>query len=298
LDDISLRTKSIYIRAWLALIGITACLDFAATVIVDFFPQRHVSVTMKTGHFVFHRKEQVLVNIKGTSVHDMFQFLDMWYAQIGIFFSLLWFIHAFVKAQWTRDKRLLELDRNRLLKGKSLNTTEWKCTWGAYYFSVVVQLLLLSVGFYLSIWSLLRHVFHLTTNKGEDEVDIIYVDENGYTEIGQLFTTHSMHSHLFALCSYAGVVMARITGMTMGDNIRYVIIMVMKRLFRFGVFHPRKFFHRFRTVCTGIRWAKYLAPLVGACNKLHGNFKDLVTKYRQSRQAKRAHRIRERLWRQ
>jgi hypothetical protein len=297
LSDISLRTKSNYIRAWLAFIGFAACLDFAATVLADFFPQQHEIVIIKTGRLLFHRKEQVLVASKDTIVHDMFQFLDMWYVQIGIFFSILWFIHAFVKAQWTRDKKLLELDRKRLLQQNSLATTEWKGAWGAYHFSVVVQLLLLPVGFYLSIWYLLRHVLQLSKNNGEEEVDIVYVDEDGYTEIEQLFTTHSTLSLLFALCSYAGVVMVRITGMTMKDNIRYVIFKAIKRLFRFGVFHPRKFSQRLRTVRTGMRWAKYLAPLVGACNKLLGNVKDLMIKYRQNLQAKWACRIRERLWR-
>lgn len=299
LSDISLRTTSNYTRAWIVVLGISACADFAATVLADFFPQEYENAIMNTGNLLFRRKEKVLVETNDSIVHDMFQFLDMWYVQIGIVFSLLSFIHAFVKAQWIRDKKLLELERKRLLQGNYLPTTEGNGTWDAYYFSVVMELLCLPVGFYLSIWSFARHCCPLWNAMGDDEnVDIVYIDERGNTQIGQHFTRHSTHSLLFVLCSYCSVAIARLTGVTMKERIRYVKEMTIRRLISFAVFHPRKFVQRFRKVRTGIRWTKYLAPLFGACNKLLGNVKDLMTKHRQYREARRARLIRDKLWRQ
>ena len=299
LSDISLRTTSNYSRAWLAILGISACADFAASVLADFFPQEYEIVNANSGCFLFCRKEKVLVEANHTIVHDMFQFLDMWHIEICIFFSLLCFIHAFVRARWSREKKLLELDRKRLLQESYLPIMEWSGAWGAYYFSVVLALLCLPVGFYLSILSLAQHGFRLSsTMSHEVEFDIVYIDERGITQIGQHFTTHSTHSLLFALCSYSSAAITHLGGVTMKEKIRSITIMSIRHLISFAVFNPRKFMQRLRKVRTGVRWTKHLAPLFGPCNKLLGNVKDLMTKFRQCRAAKRARLIRDKLWRQ
>lgn len=59
-----------------------------------------------------------------------------------------------------------------------------------------------------------------------------------------------------------------------------------------------RFGSRFRRLLETLRWAKYLAPLIGTGNKLRGNAADLLKKYRQRLKAMRAEKARKRQWRQ
>ena len=51
---------------------------------------------------------------------------------------------------------------------------------------------------------------------------------------------------------------------------------------------PFKFHGRIQKLLTIVRWAKFLAPLVGTCNKLRGHYLDMIRKRRQHRTSKAA----------
>ena len=65
---------------------------------------------------------------------------------------------------------------------------------------------------------------------------------------------------------------------------------------RFAIRNPKQFRRRLRKVLTYLRWIKYLAPIIGALNKLKGNAGDLLKKARQASQARRQLKLRQRIW--
>lgn len=55
----------------------------------------------------------------------------------------------------------------------------------------------------------------------------------------------------------------------------------LKRLIKKAITNPSKFINRLKQVLTFIRYAKFLAPLIGQCNKLRGHASDLVKQWHQ-----------------
>ena len=278
-------TRSSSARFLLLVLGIAAFFDF------EF-------ITVKK------RRTQVIVETDDPLICDFLKFLNQWYVQIGICFSLLWFICAFVRAQWTRDRKLRDLDRELLLDEDVLeiktfdhDVKAFEGAWDAYYRTVGIQLLLLPVGFYMFLWNVLRRIVNpYAVIEDGVEVDVVYIDEDGTTAVGHRFTSHSTHCLLFALLHYCAVVIKQVTGVQLEYSAVVVKKKVIRRALGFALRHPRKFVRRIRKAQTGIRWFKYLAPLIGTGNKLLGNVQDLITKYRQYLHARRARHIRKQFW--
>lgn len=65
---------------------------------------------------------------------------------------------------------------------------------------------------------------------------------------------------------------------------------VMKQLYR-AFINPFRFHGRLKKLFTIIRWAKFLAPLIGTCNKLRGHILDMSQKKRQHSTSKTARRM-------
>lgn len=68
------------------------------------------------------------------------------------------------------------------------------------------------------------------------------------------------------------------------------------KITKIAIRNPRKFKRRLERVLTYLRWIKYLAPIVGAFNKLKGNASDLHKKIKQNREARTVKKIKKILW--
>ena len=271
---------------------------------MDFVPTRQEDEFIST-----HRKKnQIVIDTDDALVFDFLRFLDLHYVHIGICFSLLWFICAFIKAQWVKDRKLRDLDRKRLLgqeneldvKTFESDVKDFQGAWDAYYWTVGIQLLLLPVGFYLCIWNTLLRIVNPSVVLDDVEVDVVYTAEDGTTmAVEHRFTAHSTHCLLVALLHYCAVFIKQVTGVQLEYSADVIKKKVIHRGIRFllrGLRHPKQFVRRLRKTQTFIRWFKYLAPIIGTGNKLLGNVKDLLAKERQYLSARKAKRIRKQFW--
>lgn len=270
--------SSIY---WHVLVGVAAFLDFCATVLAPYFPEDDGFQAVTTPGLFFNRTRQEYVVTDDPLFDDILQWLNIWFVPIGVFFSILWFVDAFVKACWKRDEKI---DRQRLLEGKIIKGTN--ATWRAFYCTMVFQLLVLPVGFYVAVWKALLLPWGANTDQDEK----CHVGENDDIDI------RSTHSLLFALLNYSFVLMNRLVGVGIRTQRKALSRQIAKRLTKFAVRHPRLFRYRLELSLRTIRWIKYLAPLVGGLNKLRGNTIDLLKRYRQRIMAEKASRQRKRRW--
>ncbi len=62
---------------------------------------------------------------------------------------------------------------------------------------------------------------------------------------------------------------------------RTAVTFCFKNLMRKAIANPAKFILRFKQLLACIRYAKFLAPLIGQCNKLRGHASDLVKQWNQ-----------------
>ena len=259
--------------------GVAAFFDFCATVLAPYFPEDDGIQTITTKGLFFDRYHEEYVVTDDPLLHDCLQWLDRWYVHIGIIFSILWFFDAFVKAQWKRDENL---DRQRVLNegGEPSEARSWR----AFYCTVAFQLLVLPIGVYVAIWNALRFQW-----SSEEEIDETVKNGSGI---------RSTHSLLFACLHYSFTAANRMVGVGIQTQRKVLTKRAAGRLTKFAVRHPRLFRHRLRMTMRTLRWAKYLAPLVGACNKLFGNTMDLLKKHRQRLMAQKESRRRTQRWRE
>lgn len=300
---VDIRTeRSTVARTLYIMLAVAAFFDFCATVLVDFIPQNETEelVTVKR-----RTRNEIELDTDDKLVFEFFRFLDNCYVQIGMIFSILWFLCAFVRAQWVRDKKLRDLDRQRLLHEDVLDVKTfqqdvkvYEGAWDAYYWTVGIQLLLLPVGFYVFIWQSLKRIVNPSAVflDSDLQVDVVYTGNDGSMHVEHRFTTHSTHCLLVAILHYCAVVIKQTTGVQLEYSADYAKKKIIRRVLGFALRHPKRFVRRFREARTGIRWFKYLAPLIGTGNKLLGNVKDLLTKQRQYLHAREARRIRKQFW--
>lgn len=215
----------------------------------------------------------------------------------GLTFSLMWFIDAFIEAHRNRVKASRKLDKQRLLLEKNANDDPawWRGAWGVYYRTVALQLLLFPVLFFVFCYitaSKLR-------NSEEDEVFLILHrtdDDDQIPDEYESFTTHANISLGFALLKHLAITVLRRTGFNLK---RFGISRIksgLKWLLLRAIHNPRQFRRRVLMVLRISRWVKYLAPLLGAINKLLGDVADLKKKFLQERAAVKARAIRRRLF--
>jgi hypothetical protein len=79
---------------------------------------------------------------------DFIKWLERHHIAISFFFSTLWFIDAFRKAHVAKQQVKADLEHEILVRGSPAKSTKWNSN-AAYYKAILVQLLLLPVGFYI-----------------------------------------------------------------------------------------------------------------------------------------------------
>mmetsp|Transcript_1728 Transcript_1728/g.2391 ORF Transcript_1728/g.2391 Transcript_1728/m.2391 type:complete len:744 (+) Transcript_1728:153-2384(+) len=239
-------------------------------------------------------------------------------ATIYMFFAVLWFVNSFVNAYHHRQVVLKDLDRQRLLalkisssplresvikREEEAEAVEWTTgAWSDYWHALVFQLVLLPVGFYILTAHLIEAAVRKDVDFDSDKEVVFYMPEgnNNVPEYEHKLSTHSHQSLVFALMHYVGMVVQRMIGLKKNDLINVVkpkIIQLGKRIAFRGIRNPKRFWKRVQKILKVVRWVKYLAPLIGSCNKLLGNCKDLLIKWRQSREAAIALKFRQHLFR-
>jgi len=75
-----------------------------------------------------------------------------------------------------------------------------------------------------------------------------------------------------------------------------VVKSAVARISKRAIRNPRKFRRDMKKCLTVLRWAKYLAPLIGTCNKLLGNMIDMFKKLKQKIEAEKAKKVRNKIW--
>ena len=278
-------------RAWRLALGIVALLDCAGTVWLYCFREYFATVVVAPKSIVFFRKAQDIPIRQTWPLFGFFQdcteSLDKWHAHIGILFALLWFIDAFLKAQWKRDEKLTELDRRRVMKGEVVSEL---CdpigeAWIAYYKTIGLQLLLLPVGFYAFGWRVLtgnvQDVKNLMMN-GIGEID----DERSFTSI------QSTHSLIYSFIHFYAMLINRF----LGEKVEMRRKLLWRRLIFFAIRRPFLFTKRLRIFFSTLRLTKYLGTLMGETAKFFGNTSDLLKTLRQNLAVMRACRLRKKRW--
>jgi hypothetical protein len=110
----------------------------------------------------------------------------------------------------------------------------------------------------------------------------------------------SRSSVLFAVIQQ---VVLKISGLTIrvvrsriSDFMQRMRPVVIKTVLSTAIRNPRRFQRGLRKALTAVRWIKYLAPLIGAVNKLKENVDDMMKKRRQKRIADKQRKVRQLLW--
>lgn len=259
-------------------------------------------------------------------VLDGIAFLDKYTVSISFVFSVVWFVDTFWEAQACRQRILREEEKRYYLAQtttttitgdgtetaqnndkkdslKGFTTPWWKTANFVYYRIICLQLLLLPVGFYMLLYHTFNRAVHgqylEDINEMEESITIEVVNED-YEVQYDTITTRSKRSLLFAIGHYF---LMRLSGHTerairrqIGALIKAVRPKAIRTVFGRALRNPRRFKRRIGHLLTALRWIKYLAPLIGALNKLKGNVQDMVKKWKQRRVAEKQKRIRQILW--
>jgi len=281
-DFITLKwQRSVTVRLWSILFGATALLDFSAATI-----KRHVSNEIEP---TSDRLRDVVV---------------LWFHEhanhFSLLFSLLWFLDSFWEAHRRRVQAVRERDRKLLLENDPGDVDDgeedwWKGAQGVYFRTIVVQLLLLPVGFYVLCYNRLREL--KDPEIGDDDiVEVVHVAVGDTPEETEIFSSQTSVSLGFAVAKHLLLTFGSVTGY----HIRLHALAQAKRFAfrqaRRAIRNPFRFTRKVRRWLRVVRWIQYLAPLIGSFNKLLGNVKDLLKKQKQHRDAKRAKEIRKKLW--
>lgn len=275
--------------AWRTTLGLVALFDCATAVWLYCFGEyfMHETVTPKPS-FIWktHVHSAIEPSFVFTSLRKYTIVLDRWEVQIGVLFSLLWFIDAFLKAQGKRDEKLAEIDRRRIMGGGD-DKRDLGGAWSAYYKTIMVQLLLLPVGFFVFIW--------YTLLGNEERVKDVWINRSNKierTEHQNFTSIYSTHSLLYAFIHFHTMLINQL----LGEEIEMRRKMLSRRIIFFAIRRPFVFAQRLRIFFTTLRLTKYLGPLMGETAKFCDNASNLLKTVRQDFAVMKACRLRKEHW--
>ena len=287
------------LAVWNTLLAASACLDFSAAMADNFFEDEdslESAMAGPEGIATSQRQHYLLTQ-------EAADWLIRHATLLGLFFSTMWFLDAFMSAHIRRIRALRDQDRHRLFllfgnddKLIQKTTTPWsEGPHAVYYTTIAIQLLLLPVGFYVMLYSALTR---LDTNVDNDfSIQIIHhSSDDDVDDEYEIFTNHANVSLIFAVVKHTLISVNRWLGMHLQEQLHRRIWRLARRLLVRAVRNPFRFSRRVRRTLRTVRWIKYLAPLIGTSNKLRENTLDLLKKHRQHRAAVTARRVRQQLW--
>ena len=238
------------------------------------------------------------------------RWLDARSLKISLVFSALWFFDAFYDAQKRKLKATTKREKRRYLdskyseeRTKTTGVFWWHNPNFVYYSTIIWQLVLLPVGFYYLIFEVLENSLRMLVigdlDDAHDQIAFVARDSEGH----EVVETIDMHSKLSLIFAVTKITWLKVTGTggeifqeNMHSFIKSRIPSVAKRILGTALKNPFKFRRKVKKTLRAIRWIKYLAPLLGAINKLIGNVKDMVKKYNQQRAAEKQRRAQSILW--
>lgn len=210
---------------------------------------------------------------------------------IGLLFSFFWFIDAFVVAHRKRIETCRRIDQQRLMKAKTLmDETEvtgfcWHRAWGVYILAVTLQVLLLPVGFYVVLYNLIAR---FDDNRTREAVTVVVrqqhrpassnstsmdIYERFIADLNASLMIAIVKHYVLKASNHSQLLMNKYYTSGMRSLYRYVIVNAFR--------HPRKLHREIRKTLNVIRWARYLAPLLGPLTSLYDKLSDLRKTCRQ-----------------
>lgn len=268
--------KNSVIQTLLILVRTIALVDFCSTLLVE-FAERTLS-----NDSTCHDKDMHPVSLWISANRHQISTVSNTFS---IVFSFFWFIDAIVKAAVKRRRA----DRLWNLLSPSKQHRQRDKAKRRYYRTIVLQFLLLPVGFYLFVGFLFRFAVGMEKENNKEAVDGLLSSEGTLTErtdlcllVGVLRFTASHFKHRMGVAFEAGL-----------KTVKWKSV---RKLFKSAIRRPRTFRRRVLKFLTYLRWIQYLLPLFAAGNKLRENVVDFVKKYKQRLASMHAQGVRRRRW--
>jgi hypothetical protein len=285
------------IRVWHTFFGAAAFFDFAAAMLDKFYELPSDGLEQNLGRGLPDLVDKISLRDQWESIVEWLQTNSL---NIQIVFAVLWFVDAFLEANRRRVQASRELDRQRLLHEKgpcNQNEKWWHGSWGVYYRTIVLQLLLLPVGFFVFCYSSFHRLQDPDIAQDDQVLQIVYrTDDANVPDEFETFTANASVSLGFAILKHIAITLSRRTGTNLRQLGVHNAKAVARWLFYRAIHNPIQFRRHIVQILTVSRWVKYLAPLFVAIKKLLANIGDLHIKLQQRRAAAKAQAIRKKLW--
>jgi hypothetical protein len=244
-----------------------------------------------------HRhKMEVLPTNQASILESVIDWLCTHSTTLGITFSLLWFIDAFLAAHRKCMEVARQHDKQSILDNdKTYDDMKewWKGYQGVYVRSVMLQILLLPVGFFISLYESVLWLFDPIMARVVGGGTTVHHTFGGILDKSEVFSSTSSISLGFAVVKHTLTILAQRTNSIVQlqamDKKRKLIYKLALR----GLRHPFRFNQRLRFFFSVVRWIQYLGPLFGTANKLKGNVDNLLSKIKQRRLAAVAAKVRQ-----
>lgn len=241
-----------------------------------------------------HKKEMIVID-RASQLDFLVHWLCEHSTTLGIMFSLLWFLDAFIAAHRTCMEVARQYDRKCILDNDTSYDDMkewWKGYQGVYFRSIAQQILLLPVGFFVSSHKTILWLFDPITAR-DSSVTIMHHTSGNMLDESEVFSSTSSISLGFAIAKHIAISVARRT-----NNLVQLQAMEKSRKLAYtlalrGLRHPFRFNQRIRFFFSIVRWIQYLGPLFGTANKLKGNLDNLLSKIKQRRLAAVAAKVRQ-----
>ena len=241
-----------------------------------------------------HKMEVLAVN-QASLLEIVVHWLCKHSTTLGIIFSLLWFMDAFFAAHRKCMEVARQHDKQCILDNDTTYDDMkewWKGYQGMYFRSVVRQILLLPVGFFITLYNTIFRLFDPVMARFFN-VTIVHHTSGSMPDESEVFSSISSISLGFAIIKHISITVARRTNnlvqlQTMDKKRKLVYTLALR-----GLRHPFRFNQRLRFFFSIVRWIQYLGPLFGTANKLKGNMDNLLSKIKQRRLASVAAKVRQ-----
>eukprot|EP00956_Cyclotella_meneghiniana_P038577 scaffold156414_cov25-Cyclotella_meneghiniana.AAC.1 len=177
-----------------------------------------------------------------------------------------------------------------------------------YYMTILRQLLLLPMGFYVAVYLTIKRLYRGETLEDLDTVNEVVVvneiDNITGTVRNEIFSVRSTRSFLFVLVRYVIGNKDSDTDSETGDEktgqlsilVQRIKWNVVRRLIGRAARNPFKFYRQVMTLLAFIRYLQYGFPLVVHLNRIRGLVVLALKRQRQRIEAAKAKRARQLIW--
>jgi hypothetical protein len=187
---------------------------------------------------------------------------------IHLIFLAMWFVQ-YTKEAWGQSRKKSIINHHRHQRDMCLKTSQ---TRRLYILQIMESTVLIFVRF---IFFLLILSAYLTILPIFEEQENSTGNSNGLDDFRVVKRTVSLLDLLLLYASrwFHNVVLESAQKRTLA--------FCFKSLIKKAITNPSKFINRLKQFLTFVRYAKFLAPLIGQCNKLRGHASDLVKQWHQ-----------------